>query len=146
MSGKQRGSFGFGPRPFRWARDGVIFNNHWQNNVNLRYYINRNSKISCMTYLCPKFKAAVLLSVFISEMELLRSVRSDFMELARCDELCNLWLVTALLEVVLDTIWNNEHITCNFYTHYSIQSRYYFILVLNKFCIKNTLTCTFYTS
>ena len=63
--------------------------------------------MNIMNHLCPKFKAAELLSVFISEIELLSSVRSDFIELARCDELWTLWLVTALLDVVLDTICNN---------------------------------------
>lgn len=56
----------------------------------------------------------MLLKFFISEMELLSSERSDFMELAfisevvmccsRCDELCTRWLDAALLDVVLDTI------------------------------------------
>lgn len=66
-----------------------------------------------VTHRGPKF-LAVLLKFFISEMELLSSERSDFIELAfisevvmcwsRCDELCTRWLVAALLDVVLETI------------------------------------------
>lgn len=58
-----------------------------------------------VSYLCLKFNA-----FFISEIELLSSVRSDFMELAfisevamcwsLCDELCALWVdAWALLDI-----------------------------------------------
>lgn len=73
----------------------------------------------------PKFIEAVLLKFFISEMELLSSVRSDFMELAfisdavLCwslwDEPWSRWLDAALLDVVLETICNKHNIIISKY-------------------------------